>query len=297
MTGTPASTETIPGSIRLHGKVAGLGLDHELEELTMLFRDVGKDVIAIPQPSHAWLSGQLLRAWGNGIFAPVVPYEEVCLGAELHDIGWLSWEAAPTLNPQTARPHSFQELGAAIHTSLWTEGVRRAFAFGRYPALLVSLHADTIYGSFFDFAKAPPEDAALVRRFLDDQHRFQRACIEALSGNPRYAPALSPPAIERNRLLVAAVDRMSLQIGWGLTSKACIPNVPTIGEARTEIRLHSPSGDPAELVVDPWPFAADHVEVVCEGRLLRGRFTDERAMRQALDSAETVTIPTVLRHP
>lgn len=263
----------------------------------MLFRDVGKDVIAIPQPSHAWLSGQLLRAWGNGIFAPAVPWEEVCLGAELHDIGWLSWEAAPTLNPQTARPHSFQELGAAIHTSLWTDGVRRALAFGRYPALLVSLHADTIYGSFFDFAKAPPEDAALVRRFLDDQHRFQRACIEALSGNPRYTPALSPQAVERNRLLVAAVDRMSLEIGWGLTSEACVPNVPTIGEARTEIRLRSPSGDPAELVVDPWPFAADHVEVVCEGRLLRGRFSDEGAMRQALYDAEPVTILTVLRHP
>jgi len=33
----------------------------------MLFRDVGKDVIAIPQPSHAWLLGQLLRAWGNAV--------------------------------------------------------------------------------------------------------------------------------------------------------------------------------------------------------------------------------------
>ncbi|MBP2291864.1 DUF3891 family protein [Azospirillum rugosum] len=263
----------------------------------MLFRDVGDDAIAIPQPSHAWLSGQLLRAWGNGTFAPATPYEEVCLGAELHDIGWLSWEAAPTLNPQTARPHSFQELGAAIHTGLWTDGVQRALAFGRYPALLVSLHADTIYGSFFDFAKATTEDAALVRRFLDDQHRFQRACIEALSDNPRYATALSPQAVERNRLLVAAVDRMSLEIGWGLTDEARIPNVPTAGEARTEVRLRSPSGNPADLVVDPWPFAADRVEVLCEGRLLRGRFTDEGAMRRALDSAKPVTILTVLKRP
>lgn len=267
----------------------------------MLFRNVGDDAIAIPQPSHAWLSGQLLRAWGtggsNGTFAPAVPYEEVCLGAEQHDIGWLSWEAAPTLNPATARPHSFQELGAAIHTRLWADGVRRALAFGRYPALLVSLHADTIYGSFFDFAKASPEDAGLVRRFLDGQHRFQRACIEALSGNPRYATTLSPQAIERNRLLVATVDRMSLEIGWGLTGEARIPNVPTAGEARTEVCLRSPSGDPAELVADPWPFAANHVEVICEGRRLHDRFTDEEAMRQALDDAEPVTILTMLRRP
>ncbi len=263
----------------------------------MLFRNVGDDAIAIPQPSHAWLSGQLLRAWGNEDFTPAAPFEEVCLGAELHDIGWLSWESAPTLNPETGRPHSFQELGAAIHTGLWTDGVRRALAFGRYPALLVSLHADTIYGSFFDFAKASPEDAALVRRFLDDQHRFQRACIAALSADPRYATALSPQAVERNRLLVATVDRMSLEIGWGLTGEARIPNVPTAGEARTELRLRSPSGDPADLVADPWPFTADHVEVVCEGRRLRGRFTDEGAMRHALDDAEPVTIVTGLRRP
>lgn len=264
----------------------------------MLFRVDGDAVIAIPQPSHAWLSGQLLRAWGNRGFAAPSPREEVCLGAEQHDIGWLSWEAAPTLNPGTGRPHGFQELGPATHTRIWTEGVHRALAFGRYPALLVSLHADTIYGAFFDFDRASPDDAVLVRRFLDGQHRFQRACIEALSANPRYADALSPPAIERNRLLVAAVDRLSLEIGWGITGEARIPGVPCddpAGGGRTGLRVRAPGGDPAELTVDPWPFSADRVELVCEGRRLPGRFTDEAAMRRALDEAETVTIPAVLK--
>src|SRR5690348_7524279 len=53
----------------------------------MLFRADGEDAIAIAQPSHAWLSGQLARAWGNERFAAPAPYEEVCLGAEQHDIG------------------------------------------------------------------------------------------------------------------------------------------------------------------------------------------------------------------
>lgn len=267
----------------------------------MLFRDkddeLGDAVIAIPQPSHAWLSGQMLRTWGNAAFDPPSPHEEVCLGAEQHDIGWLSWEAAPTLNPRSGRPHGFQELGPETHTAIWTEGVRRALAFGRYPALLVSLHADTIYGTFFDFDKASPEDAALVRRFLDGQHRFQRACVEALSGNPRYAPDLAPSALERNRLLVAAVDRLSLEIGWGVDGEARVPNVPTTGGDRTELRLHAPQGDPADLIVSPWPFAEDRVETICEGRRLRGRFTDEAAMRAALAAAEPVTIRTVLRRP
>ena len=44
----------------------------------MLFRTNNDDVIAIPQPSHSWLSGQLVRAWGNEAFARPAPFEEVC---------------------------------------------------------------------------------------------------------------------------------------------------------------------------------------------------------------------------
>lgn len=261
----------------------------------MLFRDDGDGVIAIPQPSHAWLSGQLLRAWGNDAFAAPSPHEEVCLGAEQHDIGWLSWEAAPTLNPRTGRPHGFQELGPTTHTALWTDGVRRALAFGRYPALLVSLHADTIYGSYFDFDTASPQDAALVRRFLEEQHRFQRDCTAALRGNPRYAAALSPQAVERNRRLVGTVDRLSLEICWGIRDEVRIPKVPAAGGETAELRVGSPRRDPADLTVAPWLFAADRVEVVCEGRRLRGHFTDEAALRATLDNAEPVTIQAILK--
>ena len=60
--------------------------------------------LAIGQASHAWLSGQLARAWGNERFGAVEPWEEVCLAAEQHDIGMAQWERAPTLNPDTGLP-------------------------------------------------------------------------------------------------------------------------------------------------------------------------------------------------
>src|SRR3546814_5390717 len=97
----------------------------------MLFRRDGDETIAITQPSHAWLSGQIVRAWGNDVFAKPEPFEEVCLGAEQHDIGWLDWEAAPTLNAETGLPHTFHELGAEDHTRLWTGGVGYALENGR----------------------------------------------------------------------------------------------------------------------------------------------------------------------
>lgn len=253
----------------------------------------GIDVIAIPQPSHSWLSGQLVRAWGNDRFARPAPYEEVCLGAALHDIGWLGWEAEPTLNPETGLPHNFLDMKPDIHTRLWTTGVRQALAFGRYPALLVSLHAKTIYTSFFDFQKAPPDDARLIRSFLATQEDFQRDTVEALSPDPLMAPHVSPEAIERNRRLVAATDRMSLEICWGITGEVRIPGVPTSGADVTELTIRSPAGDPADLTLSPWPFAESRVGVFCEGRRLSGRFSDEGALREALGKAERTTIRAV----
>ncbi|MGH6868086.1 MAG: DUF3891 family protein, partial [Methylocella sp.] len=111
----------------------------------MLLRKDGLDVIAIPQPSHAWLSGQMARAWGNRRFAAPMPYDEVCLAAGQHDIGWLDWEMTPALDAGTGLPQEFCRVPSKAHIALWREGVRRARVFGRYPALLVSLHADTIY--------------------------------------------------------------------------------------------------------------------------------------------------------
>ncbi len=47
------------------------------------------------------LAGQLAHAWGNERFGDVVPFEEVCLGVEQHNVGHTAWKQAPTLNPQT----------------------------------------------------------------------------------------------------------------------------------------------------------------------------------------------------
>jgi hypothetical protein len=198
----------------------------------MLLRKDGSGVIAIPQPSHAWLSGQMARAWGNEHFAAPMPYDEVCLAAEQHDIGWLDWEMTPALDPGTGLPQEFFRVPSKVHNALWREGVRRARVFGRYPALLVSLHADTIYVRYFDFTKASVENAEAVRAFLDEQHRFQARTAASIRADPKLAEQASPETIEHNRLLIAALDRMSLEICRGVKKEIQIPDVPRRGPER-----------------------------------------------------------------
>src|SRR5438105_4004448 len=63
----------------------------------MLFRDRPAPVLAISQPTHAWISGQLLRAWDEALAEPLL------LAAEQHDIGWIDWETAPSFDPDAGR--------------------------------------------------------------------------------------------------------------------------------------------------------------------------------------------------
>jgi Protein of unknown function (DUF3891) len=261
----------------------------------VLFRQDGEAVVAITQPAHAWLSGQIARAWGNETFAPPSPRHEVCLGAELHDIGWLEWEAAPTFDPATGLPHEFRAVGAATHSRLWNRGVELARAYGRYPALLVSLHANTIYSTMVDVDAMPPSEAAIVRGFLAGQRAFQEAVRAALASDRHLGAHATPEALERNRLLVGAADRMSLAVCWGVGEDAHVPNAPTRTGNTCGLRLHARGGDREDLVVDPWPFAADQVELACEGVRLRGPYAGEAAMREALATAERVPVVATLR--
>ena len=104
----------------------------------MLVRRDDRGALLIGQQSHAWISGQLARAWGNDRFGRVDPAEEVCLAAEQHDIGMADWDLAPARNPDTGLPRSFMEMPIAVHLELWTQGPRRLLRQSRYAALLAS---------------------------------------------------------------------------------------------------------------------------------------------------------------
>ena len=259
----------------------------------MLFRTLDAEtVLGIPQPSHAWLSGQLLRAWGNDRFGAVSPWQEACLGAEQHDIAWLEWEKAPGLDPATGRPLTFLSVPVELRLQHWALGVERAMACGRYVALLVSLHGTGIY-STIGAKGLGEEDLARVRVFIDQQKKVQAGLIASLARDLRHAGAAEPAAIERNRLLVRTVDLMSLAICGGVGERVTIPGVPTAGEP-VDLVLGAVDGDPARITVGPWPFAAEAVEVVAEGIVMRFRAKDQAELDRALATAERRTITTRL---
>ena len=227
----------------------------------MLLRpDDGDAVLAITQPSHAWVSGQLARAWGNERFGAVEPWEEVCLAAEQHDVGMTEWELAPTLNPATGLPRSFMEMDLRTHLAMWSAAPHRVRPQNGYAALLVSLHGTALYERR-DLARLAPEDADRVRAFLSEQ----RALQERLT-----PPEATPDEVARNRRLVWTWDSLSLGL--------------LLDWAPFELRAVPTATEPMDVAVghdhtlDPWPFASEEVTVRAEARRRAGRYVGEAGM-------------------
>jgi hypothetical protein len=248
----------------------------------MLWREV--DGLVITQPNHAWLAGQLARAWGNDRFAAPGAAEAVCLAAEQHDLGWHEWERSPTLNLETGKPHFFREMAVSDHIALWRSGVDMAMALGRYPALLISLHASGLYAQF-DPGRAAAEEVAGVRDFLADQERVRQRLLVRLAGDPAYRDASSPETAARHRALIALTDRLSIAICSGVVAPTTV-----VAPGLSGILLSPIDGDPRRLLVDPWPFRDQTVQLIGEGRALPGRYEDEATMRADLDVAASITI-------
>jgi hypothetical protein len=225
----------------------------------MLLRPHGDDVIVIGQPAHAWLSGQLARAWQPR----PEPWEEVCLAAEQHDAGMAAWDARPKLNPETGLPRSFMELDLDDHLEIWWRAAPLVLQQSRYAALLVSMHGTALY------ERRRNTDDERIQAFLEGQRNLQE----------RLGSGFDPEQVRRNQRLIWAWDSLSLGLllDW--------PPFDVEG-------IHVEQG-----TLDPWPFASTKLSVRAEGRLLSGRYQTDEAMREALDKAPWVTLEIELCAP
>lgn len=256
----------------------------------MLLRKDDRGVLAIGQPSHAWISGQLARAWGNERFGRVEPYEEVCLAAEQHDVGWATRDLEPLFNPTTGLPRSFMEMPLAEHLPLFRDGPAALLTQSGYAALLVSMHGCRLYERR-NLDALDPRDADAVRRFLDEQRRFQEHLIAELRAEPGTGPKATHELIERNSLLIWAWDYLSLalSLSWApVTAK----RAPTAGGV-VDLEL-TPGPESGRLHLAPWPFAARAVAVRCEGRRLAPGYDTEDALRAAFAAAPLETLELTL---
>src|SRR3954451_3088779 len=195
----------------------------------MVLRAAGEDAtICIGQASHAWITGQLARAWRD-----VEPYEDVCLAAEQHDVGWAEYDLTPDLNTDTGLPRSFMEIDFPTRMRIWEPAPHRLESQSLYAALLVSLHGTSLHRQMAEAADYVARQTALQERW-----------IERLGADREQ--------VDRNRRNILVWDALSLAL--------CLRWDPFDSEGLELARVEADRFKP-----QPWPFASDEVVATCEG--------------------------------
>lgn len=259
----------------------------------MLLREDDRGVLAIGQPAHAWISGQLARAWGNEQFGTVQPTEEVCLAAEQHDVGWAGRDLDPILNPDTGLPLAFTEMPLDVHLALWTEGPACLVPQSRYAALLVSMHGWRLYERR-DLGRLSRAEAGTISRFLSERRDFQAQLLASLRADPAVADHAADACIERNSMLIWTWDYLSLALclGWAPSTARSAPTHD--GSIDLELTRDDASGIHH---VRPWPFATAALTVACEGRRLSDRSGTQAGLAEAFAHARWETLELRLERP
>jgi hypothetical protein len=159
---------------------------------------VRDDGLGVPQTAHSALAGRLAEAWR---IDDDLPAQDLRVAAAIHDLGWVTWERDPELDPATGRPLAFTDLPAASHAAIWEAGTDWAATFGRWTALLVSLHCTRLMGWRQRSGDAGPEVDALVARERERQGDL--------------AAGLDGGAVERASALILTWDGLSLDLCGG----------------------------------------------------------------------------------
>ncbi len=241
----------------------------------MLLRRDEEGALAIGQLSHAWLSGQLARAWGNDDFPPAEPREEVVLGAEQHDVGWALFDLDPGYSVESGLPRSFLELSVEEHLEIWRTAPDRLLSVSACAALVVSLHG----ASLSELRLRGEQDRReQLQRHVEHERTRQRE-LRALLG-------MSKRQTERIQRQMWTWDGLSLALchEWDPFTARDVP----ASKGLVDIELRRSDG--GALTLDPWPFSQPRLEVRCEARRLAARYEDEPAMRRALEKAERVPL-------
>ncbi|MCX8133836.1 MAG: DUF3891 family protein [Roseococcus sp.] len=225
-------------------------------------------VLATPQPAHALIAGQLMRALAD----PPAPFEPVCTAAAQHDCAWMPWEEAPEFDASTGLPRHFNALSGAEHVPMWEKGVETALAnWGLWVGLLILMHGTHIYRmGILGNRMAPSAESRAAMEGYMAREAPRRAALMARLG-------VTEREVRPQQRKLALVDGVALGLCWGQPRFDCAGS--------TLIRT-----GPFAATLHPWPLAPAALVVETEALRLPGRFPDAAAMRAGLAAAPRETL-------
>lgn len=206
--------------------------------------------ILIAQRDHALLAGELARPWGNPPCQPLAAATILLPAIARHDDGWMAWDAAPEVSPETGRPIDFTEMEVETADAIWAESIASLADLGPLAQYAVAGHFTALR------QRSASESLAATRFVLDYHTRMERWLRQWQHEDRTHTEDLARLAVRTLQFF----DGLSLWL-------AC-------AEPRAPLELLSPCGvpltfqpvQPGTIQVRPWPWTCAKVEVRAQGR-------------------------------
>ena len=173
----------------------------------MIVHPVGDSAEIVMQVDHSLVAGELAELWSD-----LEPRDSMLVAAALHDCGWRAWEAAPRLDPRSARPENFLDVEIDLHLQFYATAIAEVTARDRYAGMLVAKHLTGIYRQRYGTQAAlkitrAPAVQTKVDAFVGE--------IEQLFGALQRELGVSDEEFWRNYVLLQVFDRLSLWLCRG----------------------------------------------------------------------------------
>ncbi len=229
--------------------------------------------LLVSQIEHARLSFDLARVWGNDQFPPVLagdhPLRDEWLRAVYHhDDGWGSSEADPPLDPVEGRPYSFLDLPREESLVLWRDSIHLARREGPFAAWCVARHFMALLESSDDVALPAAQQwlaemESHCQGWLEEWRPSTTATADEVAARSLHGLqwfdwlslwfSLECPGTTDDR----AAEPCVAETTWGAPREVAF--VPASTQSR---------GTPRQVVVRPWPFAVESLDLEVLGYAL-----------------------------
>ncbi len=210
----------------------------------------------------------MAAAWGNKKFRAPTPFQAVILATRLHDIGWLAWDTAPRLGGD-GRPVNFIGTTLAETAPIWRRALKHVSLLDPYAALLVSMHASTIYRRRLERGADPPEERSELETLAAEQASAQEKFRDALAGHPLYGPEVEPEKLITAYRWLRVCDLLSLSLCADVMALSGFIEAYQGRDSKEIVQIHYKRPRPFEARLDPWPFVERKIELVVQTRNLR----------------------------
>lgn len=243
---------------------------------------------------HGAFAGRFARAFGNDVFEPFAPRDEMLFAVDNHDRGWAAFDERPRRNPQTGLPWNLVETPSDIGIQTLALSPDANEAHHQFCGLLVAMHMHGVYTGRRGITdrilldRLPKEVRPSYEAELESLRAREETLRSALARDPDTADWVEEGALSRNYKRLQFFDSLALYFNYtaeGARDTRRFPKVPLSAEEDVTVEIKPVHA--GTYALDPFPFSHEGVEVHCEGRYLRPVDGDDAALADALRNAPT----------